>query len=160
MEPSPRAVYDDPASHWAFLTQPSDDDFEGQHFDRKEAGQRTSDAKGLGNRLRQVRERIAETISAFANSNVEGGLLVIGIASNGDVEGIDHLTEEQKNSLTDIESFLHNQAAEVKLHGCGSGHDNAICPIFAPYADRGICETPGSVPRAWERRGPQNVHVT
>ena len=162
MEPSPRAVYDDPASHWAFLTQSSDDHFEGQHFDRKEAGQRTSDAKGLASQLGQLREGITETISAFANSNVEGGLLVIGIASNGDIEGINHLTEQQKNSLTNIETLLRNQAAEAKFHGCrdGAGQGTTICLIFTPYSDRGICETPGSVPKAWERRGPQNVPVT
>ena len=162
MEPSPRAVYDDPASHWAFLTRPSDDRFEGQHFDRKEAGQRTSDAKKLKNQLSQLREGITETISAFANSNVEGGLLVIGIASNGDVKGIDHLTEQQKNGLTNIESFLQNQAAEARFYGCMdvSGQGNSICLIFAPYAGSGICETPGSAPKAWERRGPQNVPVT
>ena len=162
MEPSPRAVYDDPASHWAFLTQPSDDRFEGQHFDRKEAGQRTSDARKLKNQLSQLREGITETISAFANSNVEGGLLVIGVASNGDVKGIDHLTEQQKNGLTNFESLLHNQAAEARLHRCVdvSGQGNSICLIFAPYAHRGICETPGFAPKAWERRGPQNVPVT
>ena len=160
--PSPQAVYDDPASHWAFLTQPSDDEFEGQHFERKGAGQRTSDARGLTHQLRQLRDGITETISAFANSNVEGGLLVIGIASNGDVEGINHLTEQQKNSLTNIEVLLHNQAAEAKFHECldTAGQRNAICLIFIPCADRGICETPGAVPRAWERRGPQNVPVT
>ena len=161
--PSPRAVYDDPASHWAFLTLPSDDEFEGQHFDRKEAGQRTSDAKKLGNQVRELREKgIIETISAFANSNREGGLLVIGVAPNGDVEGINHLTEQQKNSLTNIGVLLHNQAVEAKLHECqdAAGQGNAICLIFTPWADKGICETPGAVPRAWERRGPQNVPVT
>ena len=160
--PSPRAVYDDPAGHWAFLTRPSDDSFEGQHFDRKEAGQRTSDARKLKNQLGQLREGITETISAFANSNVEGGLLVIGIASNGDINGIDHLSEKQKNSLTNFESLLHNQAAEARFHRCMdvSGQSNSICLIFAPYAGRGICETPGSAPKAWERRGPQNVPVT
>ena len=162
MEPSPRAVYDDPAGHLAFLTQPSDDGFEGQHFERKEAGRRTGGVREIGSQLRQLREGITETISAFANSNVEGGLLVIGVASNGDVKGINHLTEEQKNSLTDIGTLLHNQAAEAKPHGCadGSGQSNAIYLIFVPYADKGICETPGPAPRAWERRGPQNVLVT
>ena len=162
LEPSPRAVYDDPASHWAFLTRPSDDSFEGQHFDRKEAGRRTSDARALQNQLAQLREGITATISAFANSNVEGGLLVIGIASSGEVNGIDHLTEQQKNSLTNIESLLRNQAAEAKLHGCtdGAGRTNSICLIFTPYAGSGICETPAAVPKAWERRGPQNVPVT
>ena len=162
MGPSPRTVYDEPERYWTFLTQSSDDDFEGQHFDRKEAGQSTSDAKGLENQLRKLRTGIAETISGFANSNVEGGLLVIGISSRGAVKGINHLTEQQKNGLTNFESLLQHQAAEAKFHGCrdDSGQQNAICLIFAPYADRGICETPGSVPKAWERRGPQNVPVT
>ena len=162
MEPSPRAVYDDPESRWAFLTQPSDDEFEGQHFERKEAGRRTNDARKTGSRLKQLREDITETVSAFANSNVQGGLLVIGIASNGDIHGVNHLTEEQKNSLTDIGNFLHNQAAEAKFCRCTDIYDqsNVICLIFAPYADRGICETPGPAPRAWERRGPQNVLIT
>ena len=162
MEPSPRAVYDDPASHWDFLTQPSDDGFEGQHFERKEAGRRTGGAKGAGNQLKQLREGITETISAFANSNAEGGLLVIGIAFNGEIKGVNHLTEQQKNSLTNIGNLLHHQAAEAKLYGCadGSGQSNAICLIFVPYADQGICETPGAVPKAWERSGPQNVPVT
>ncbi len=162
MEPPPRAVYDDPARHWDFLTRPSDDDFEGQHFDRKEAGQRTSEARRLEKQLKRLRDGIAETVSAFANSNVEGGLLVIGIASNGAVEGVNHLTERQKNSLTDIGSLLHFQAAEAKLHVCtdSAGQSNAICLIYTPYADSGICETPGSAPKAWERRGPQNVPVT
>ena len=162
MAPSPRAVYDDPVAHWAFLTQSSDDRFEGQHFDRKQAGQRTKDVKALAKQLRRLRDSITATISAFANSNVEGGLLVIGIASNGEVKGIDHLTEPEKNSLTNIDSFLHNQATEAKFHGCrdAAGQDNAICLIFTPWFDRGICETPETAPRAWERRGPQNIPVT
>ena len=42
--PSPREIFDDPSPHWAFVTQPTDDDFEGQHFDRKEAGRLQADA--------------------------------------------------------------------------------------------------------------------
>ena len=162
MEPSPRAVYDDPAGHWAFLTRPSDDDFESQHFDRKAAGQTTSDAKRLARQLKELRDGIAETISAFANSNVEGGLLVIGIASDGAVQGTNHLGEDQKNSLTDIGTLLRNQAAEAKFHVCmdGSNESNAICLIFTPYVGTAICETPEHVPKAWERRGPQNALVT
>jgi hypothetical protein len=36
--PSPRQVFDAPQDAWPYLVQPTDDDFEGQHFDRKEAG--------------------------------------------------------------------------------------------------------------------------
>ena len=91
--PSPRQVFDDPLSHWNFLTQKSDDDFEGQHFDRKEAGQTSTDQITLRSQLRDVREEITETVSAFANKNVEGGLLVLGIASDGTACGIDHFSE-------------------------------------------------------------------
>ncbi len=38
--PSPRDVYEDPKAFWPYLTQERDDDVEGQHFDRKEAGSR------------------------------------------------------------------------------------------------------------------------
>jgi len=160
--PSPRHVFDNPSNYWTFLTQSCDDDFEGQHFDRKETGQTGADMKTLSTQLRSVREEIKETVSAFANRNREGGLLVLGIASDGAVTGIDHLSEEQKNSLTDFASFLHHQAAEAKLHQCtaGSGNAKTICLIFVPYTDNGICETPDRSPKAWTRSGPQNILMT
>ena len=160
--PSPRQVFDDPPSHWVFLTQGSDDEFEGQHFDRKETGQTGVDATTLRNQLRNVRDEIKATISAFANRNVEGGLLLLGIASHGTVSGIDHLTEQQKNSLTDFATFLHHQAAEAKFYQCtdGSGSAKTICLIFVPHTDNGICETPGPNPKAWIRNGAQNIPMT
>ena len=36
--PTAKDVYDQPGQYWSFLTAPKDTDFEGQHFDRKEAG--------------------------------------------------------------------------------------------------------------------------
>ncbi|MDZ4345109.1 MAG: ATP-binding protein, partial [Candidatus Binatia bacterium] len=160
--PSPRQVFDDPSSHWTFLTQGSDDYFEGQHFDRKEAGQPGANETTLKNQLRNVRDEIKETISAFANRNIEGGLLVLGIASDGNVSGIDHLSEKQKNSLTDIATLLHHQAAEAKLYQCtdGSSSTKTICLIFVPHTDNGICETPERSPKGWTRSGPQNILIT
>lgn len=64
----PRQVFDDPQSSWAlwaFLTSPRDDDFEGQHFDRKEAGR----LPGSKNAHERVKELVIKTVSAFANSN-------------------------------------------------------------------------------------------
>ena len=116
----------------------------------------------LRKQLQDVRDEITQTISAFANRNIEGGLLVLGIASDGTVSGIDHLLEEQKNSLTDFATFLHHQAAEAKLYQCtdGSGSAKTICLIFVPHTTSGICETPERNPKAWTRSGPQNIPVT
>ena len=158
--PNPREVYDDPASYQEFLTGSSDDKFENQHFERKVAG-RTNNVCTTS-QLNDVRNGIRKTISAFANSNVEGGLLVLGIASDGHISGIDHLLEDQKNSLTDFNTLLHHQAAEVKLHGFSdnSGNEKTICLVFVPYSSAGICETREQNPQAWIRSGSQNTFVT
>jgi predicted HTH transcriptional regulator len=160
--PSPRQVFDNPPNHWAFLTQASDNDFEGQHFDRKEAGQAGADPTTLKNQLKYVRDEIKETISAFANRNVEGGLLVLGITSDGTVAGVDNLSEEQKNSLTNFATLLHCQAAEAKFYHCtdGCGNPKTICLVFVPFSENCICETPEGTPRAWTRSGPQNIPLT
>lgn len=160
--PSPRQVFDNPSKYWIFITQNSDDDFEGQHFDRKEACQASVDAKTLSNQLRNVRDEIQGTISAFANRNTEGGLLILGIASDGVVRGLNHLSENQKNSLTDFARLLCHQAAEAKFFQCtdSSGNANSICLIFVPHTENGICETLGSNPKAWTRNGPQNIPMT
>ena len=160
--PSPRQAFDDPAVYWDFLIKGSDDEFEGQHFDRKEAGQVGANATTLNRQVDGIRNQVKETISAFANKNTEGGLLVLGIASDGKVKGTDHLTEQQKNSITDLDSFLHNQAAEAMFHDCTDemGNQNRICLIYAPHTDNAICETPGRNPKAWVRSGSQNLPMT
>lgn len=159
LQPSPRQVFEDPQHYWAFLIQSSDDEFEGQHFDRKEVGLADSDEKTLQSQITSVRSKIKETISAFANSNVEGGLLVLGIDKSGQIKGIKHLSEKQKNSLLDFPAYLHHQAAEAKYHHCEDDKGNAttICLIMTPYTENGICETPGNSPDAWIRSGPQNI---
>ena len=88
-EPKSKDVYDDPHHYWDLITVSSDEKFEGQHFERKQAGR--LDASGEVDRT-ELKELVLKTVSAFANSNREGGLLVLGIASNGEVKGIDHLS--------------------------------------------------------------------
>jgi argonaute-like protein implicated in RNA metabolism and viral defense len=73
--PSPRHAFDSPQSVWAFLTQPADDDFEGQHFDRKEAGRPQSGSHLSKNAVDGLKELVIKSVSAFANTNSEGGLL-------------------------------------------------------------------------------------
>jgi predicted HTH transcriptional regulator len=160
--PSPRQVFDNPQAAWAFLTQPTDDDFEGQHFDRKEAGRPVVGAAISKSALEGVKELVIKTVSAFANSNVEGGLLVLGISSTGEVAGIDHLGEDQRNSITNLNTLLRTHAAEVKCHHCQdtNGVDKTLCLIFSAYVPTAICETPEATPKAWVRNGHQSLPMS
>lgn len=83
MAARPNEVFDAPDQHWGFLTTKSDNDFESQRFDRKEAGRPGQNGSVSGSALDSVREEVTSTVSAFANCNFEGGLLVLGIASDG-----------------------------------------------------------------------------
>jgi len=160
--PSPREAFDDPMSHWAYLTQPTDDGFEGQHFDRKEAGQTQPNGTLSQGVLSNLRELVTKTVSAFANRNVEGGLLVLGISSHGHVCGIDHLTEAQRNDVTDLNKLLLHHAADVRFFDCSdnSGNAKTICLIYSGFSTTGICETLGNHPKAWTRNGSQCVLAT
>jgi predicted HTH transcriptional regulator len=155
-------VFDDPPSAWSFLTQPNDDEFEGQHFDRKEAGRPVSNGPITRSALDGVKELVIKTVSAFANSNVEGGLLVLGISSTGEVVGIDHLGEEQRNSFTNLNTLLRTHAAEVKCHHCqdASGADRTLCLIYSAYLPNAICETPDATSKAWVRNGHQSLPMS
>lgn len=157
--PSPRQVFDDPQAAWNFLTQPTDDDFEGQHFDRKEAGRPQAGASISKSELAGIKELVIKTVSAFANSNVEGGLLVLGISSTGEVLGIDHLGEDQRNSITNLNTLLRTHAAEVRCQHCQDAHglDKTLCLIYSAYVPNAICETPETNPKAWVRNGHQSV---
>ena len=113
--PTPRDVFDHPDRHWAFLTTARDEDFEGQHFDRKEAGLIDSGGGTSKSQMDSVRDEIVDTVSAFANANVEGGLLALGISSVGRVKGVDHLKENQLAGLTQLDNLLAGQTVDIKL---------------------------------------------
>lgn len=160
--PSPWQVFEDPHSAWSYLIQPRDEDLEGQHFDRKEAGRPLASAAVSKSTLDGLKEHVLKTVSAFANSNAEGGLLVIGISSQGEVLGVDHLNEDQKNSFTNLNTLVRNHAAEVKLHDCqdAAGANRTICLIYAGYMPNAICESPETNSRAWVRNGSQSNLMT
>lgn len=63
----PRDVFENPGKYWDFLTSKSDQDFEGQFFDRKEAGRPGGHGTVPNVALDSVRDEIVSTISAFAN---------------------------------------------------------------------------------------------
>jgi predicted HTH transcriptional regulator len=159
----PREVSQDPAGHWKFLTLVDDNKFEGQHFDRKEVCR--SNRHGTvsdADLSRFRREHVAESISAFANVNPAGGLLVLGVGSGGEVRGLSHLRESQRNALAVIDDLLVNQACEVKFFDCKNcdGAADTIALVYVPCATSGICETVGRSPRAWKRQGAQNLPLS
>jgi len=161
--PQPRDVFRDPASHWAFLMLVDDTDFEGQHFDRKEVCR--ANRHGVvpdADLSRFRREHVAASLSAFANVNPQGGLLVLGVGSGGEVRGLSHLRENQRNALAVIDDLLVNQNCEVKFFDCKNreGAADAIALVYAPYATSGICETVSRSPQAWKRQGAQNLPLS
>jgi predicted HTH transcriptional regulator len=157
--PHPKEVFDDPLAHWAFITANSDDVFEGQHFDRKEACRKDASGNIAGAQLKKFKEQIQEVISAFSQSNKEGGLLVLGVSTDGSVKGVDHLSEQQLNDLTRLDDLLVHHYARVKLADCADQDGNAtkICMIYAEHVPNYICETPGNSPKAYKREGRQNI---
>jgi hypothetical protein len=142
--PSPREVFDDPAKYWTFLTVPNDADFEGQNFDRKELP-RGQNGQVSSSDLKEFRhDDVAETVSAFANSNKSGGLLVVGISKTGEVRGVCHLSDGQRTALANVDDLVSDSDAVVKFFDCPSVHrqNDSICLVFARRFDGPLA--PGS----------------
>lgn len=158
---NPRDVFNNPDSFLDFLTTPNDRDFEGQHFDRKEACRPKAGGQISSSDLKSFKmEQVAKAVSAFANENLDGGLLTLGIESNGNVPGIGHLSEDQINGIGQLDYVVgHN--CQFKVHTLSiEGRDVEIALVYVPYASNAICRTAGRRGRAWRRRGPQNIELT
>src|SRR5713226_7248302 len=91
---NPREHFQSP--DWDVLTAPK---IEGQFFERKV----TTD-----------REKLAEAISAFANSNPRGGLIVNGITDDGTIRGLDQFGNTKIQELLKC-SLLVTHGIESKL---------------------------------------------
>ena len=152
--PSPKEVFENYQHHWNFITTNSDSGFEGQHFDRKEVP-----PIGLNGRVENATfkrfktKKVAACISAFANKNRRGGLLVLGISSTGEVKGIDHLSENQINSLMAFNDLLKNlQMPDIEFVECQDniGVKKKILLIYVPYTRQAICENLSTPPKACE----------
>jgi predicted HTH transcriptional regulator len=157
--PPPRVVFEDPDVHFDFLTLSSDMDFEGQHFERKEACRARPDGNVAPSDLKKLDGQITECISAFSNKNRDGGLLVLGIGSTGEVRGLAHLSETQVNAMTRLDTKLVHHRCEAKLVEVtnAQGQPDHIALFYAGYVDKAICEEVGANPRAWTRSGRQNL---
>ena len=158
----PQDVYDDPNGHWDFLTTPADRDSEGQLFDRKEGCRPRPDGSVSGSDIRNLRDQIVECVSGFANANRDGGLLVVGIASDGSVRGLKHLNENQINRIMKLNDVLLSHGCHSKLHKVAAedGEQRETALFLVSYAERAVCETVGTNPRAWVRSGSQNLPLS
>jgi predicted HTH transcriptional regulator len=147
--------------HLATFTAESDVAAEGQLFERKGIS-RPSNGNVSQSAIREIREQIRETVSAFANSNDVGGLMVIGIAKTGDVQGLAHLTDAQRNDISNIQQLVCNTSAKVHWHECADleGQGNCLMLIYVPETVDAVCETIEANPRAWKRVGAQNLLLT
>jgi len=145
---------------WSLLTASEDRQFENQYFDRKEAGRPDPATKVVSNnKFGEVLAQVCECISAFANENIDGGFVAVGISKDGTIKGLSHLTDEQERSLTHINERLRNHATTCKLIDCQNenGQSDRICLLFVPHTSSALCETTGAQPKAWKRSGAQNV---
>jgi predicted HTH transcriptional regulator len=156
--PKPKDVFANPDAFWDFITTEADKSFEGQHFDRKEAGRPEEDSFS-SSKLRNLRDQIEECISAFANAT--GGLLVVGVSAAGKVSGLSHLSEEQVNALLTLDR-LTNHVCQMRLHPArnAAGSDDRIALFYVSPSARSICETVTTPPRSWIRRGLQSAPMS
>ncbi|HEV2989768.1 MAG TPA: RNA-binding domain-containing protein, partial [Candidatus Angelobacter sp.] len=156
--PKPIEIFENPGAYWHLITTARDVDFEDQHFDRKEAGRPDHAGHLPSGKLAEIITQTKETISAFANANRDGGLLVIGVSTSGEIKGLSHLNDTQRNNLLDCQSWLTNHNSRCKLHDCiASFGPTKVALIFTPYLTNSICETADKEKRAWFRHGSQNI---
>lgn len=158
--PNPHEVYNDPINYMNFITLVSDSDFESQYFDRKEAGRITNGNSVSQSNIDGIASQIKECVSAFANA--DGGLLVLGVSSNGSIKGVHHLSERQINRITSLSQLLRCHTVNVKFLDCvnDQGAPDKIVLLLVHKSENGICETITSNPEGWLRVGPQNQPLT
>jgi predicted HTH transcriptional regulator len=158
--PTPREIFDDPEKYLVLLTGKHDSAVERQHLDRKEAPRVDGSGSVPKKVLDDFADQVIEVVSAFANANRIGGILVIGISKTGDVVGVDHLTESQRNRLTEFKG-LRNESCQVKSHPLPSNSGpKQVLLVFVPQAASGFCETADNSRKAWIRQDLQNIRLT
>ena len=149
--PTPKDVFDHPLEYLDFLQSA---DFEGQYFERKEI---RIDTK---NQINTLKDKIKQCISAFANSNRSGGLLVLGIADDGTIKGTQHVDEQTINSILQIARDLRNHATQLKEVVLPDSDAARLHLLYTPWTPNGICDTFTDFPKAWKRFGAQNLALT
>ena len=148
---NPKDVFDHPLEYLDFLQSA---DFEGQYFERKEVRIDTN------NQINTLKDKIKQCISAFANRNREGGLLVLGIADDGTIKGTQHVDEQTMNSILQVTLDLRNHATQVKDVALPNSDGKRLHLFYTPWTSNAICEAVGNFPEAWKRVGAQCLALT
>jgi predicted HTH transcriptional regulator len=158
---NPWQVFENPEQYHDFFTLDTDNDFEGQHFDRKEVPRTSSSGYVKDGEVKEFKlEKIGPVVSGFANQNKEGGLLVLGISSAGKIVGMEHLNESQINSIADF-SYLVNHNAQFKIHEISqNGSIKKIGLILSGYVEKAICHITGNSKKAYKRSALQNIELS
>ena len=149
--PTPKEVFDNPLQYLTFLQSVG---FEGQLFERKEV---RIDTK---NQINTLKDKIRQCISAFANSNRAGGLLVLGIADDGTIKGTQHIDEQTINGILQVARDLSNHATQLKEVVLPNSNEKRLHLLYTPWTPNGICETFADFPKAWKRFGAQCLPLT
>ena len=147
--PKPKEVFDNPRKFLSYLQSPN---MEMQRFERKEV---RADFK---NQRDSIKDEIIKVISGFANYNRDGGLLVLGIADDGTITGLNHIGEQIFNEiLQGKDQILKGHSTQPKELDCQNAQGDAdrIYLLYTPWTPNAICETIHSVPKAWKRDGAQ-----
>jgi ATP-dependent DNA helicase RecG len=147
----PKDVFEKPEEYLDFILS---QDFEGQFFERKEI---VTDINRVNQSLRDVKEGLTATISAFANYNQTGGLIVIGINDKTkEVTGLEHLNDNQFQNLLTFNN-LRNVNLIPKSFYIGK---KLLKLIYVPYLEHDICETADRQQAAYKRMGNRNQILT
>lgn len=149
--PTPKEVFDNPLQYLDFLRS---NDFEGQYFERKEVRIDTN------NQINTLKDKIKQCISAFANSNRAGGLLILGIADDGTLKGTQHVDEQTLNGILQVARDLSNHATQLEEVVLPNSDQKKIHLLYTPWTPNGICETFADFPKTWKRFGAQCLPLT
>lgn len=151
--PLPAQVFENPQAFEDFILNPKLEEQAGQWYDFKEVINPLT-----GNQEENLKKSLKEGVSGFANSNKEGGLLILGVSNDGTLSGANHLDEKQENRLTALPNqVLKYHSTQVRTHSIGG---NKILLFYIPFEPNNICQTTEGVPHAWKRVGPQCLPFT
>ena len=136
---------------WRFLTRPK---IENQWFERKahDPSRQPGDLRNF------IRQRIAPTICAFANSNPDvGGLLVIGIGDRGELHGIDRFGTDYANTILSYADYLDGPTPEHRLveFTREDGAADHLIFIYTPFLPQRVARTTDG--QCHVRRGDKTV---